>query len=344
MKEALTASRMMTLTGCMRRHFWRYELGLQTVQSALPLRFGSAWHKAMESRWNGLDFAATLRSASEGFDCEELQIATLAGLLDGYYARYSSQEAEIVDQLTPECEFVQEIEGSRTFESAGKLDGIGTLRDGRLALIEHKTTSDSLDSGSDYWLRLKLNPQVCQYVLAARGKGWNVEVILYDVTRKPAIEPLSAIPVLDEQGRKIVNDASGKRVFKKDGNPRESGDKEKGYILQTRPETLEEYSARLAADTRARPEFYFARREVPILDQDLAEFAVQRYEIGKLILSLRAAQKRCERPEQAWPRNVNALTCRGCEFSGFCLQNIGVDTEHVPSGFEIGKKNPELAA
>ncbi|NLG35789.1 MAG: PD-(D/E)XK nuclease family protein [Lentisphaerae bacterium] len=339
--EALTATRMGTLAGCMRRHFWRYELGLRPESDAMPLRFGSAWHRAMEARWNGLDFEAALEAATKGAEFEELQLATLAGLLAGYYARYEG-EAEQVAEIFPECAFAMPIERSRTFEAAGKIDGLGRLRDGRLALIEHKTASDSLDDGSDYWLRLRLNPQVLQYVLAARAQGWEIEAVLYDVARKPMIAPLSAIPVLDEQGRKIVLDAGGNRVLKKDGAPRESGDKEKGYALQTRAETSEEFGERLAADTRARPEFYFARREVPVLDADLAEFEVQRYELGKLILALRQAQKRCARPEQAWPRNINALVCRGCEYAGFCLQNAAADAAHIPAGFAIGEVNPEL--
>jgi hypothetical protein len=216
------------------------------------------------------------------------------------------------------------------------------LHDGRLALVEHKTTSESVEPASDYWLRLRLNQQVMQYVVAARALGWDVQLILYDVTRKPAISPMSAVPVLDENGCKVVVDAAGARVFKKDGSPRESGDKEKGYTLQTRAETAEEYSLRLAADTQDRPDFYFARREVPVLDQDLGEFKVQRYELSKLILALRQAERRTALREQAWPRNVSGMGCQGCEFAGFCLQGVHVDAEHVPAGFRIGPAHSEL--
>src|SRR5690606_36744924 len=135
----------------------------------------------------------------------------------------------------------------------------------RLAIVETKTTADSIAPDSDYWLRLRFNGQLMQYVLAARTFGWDISTVIYDVVRKPAIEPRQ-IPLLDAEGRKVVLDANGERVLKKDGSPRESGDKEKGYTLQTRIETPEEFSDRLYQDTLARPDFYFARREVPILE------------------------------------------------------------------------------
>jgi hypothetical protein len=339
-KELLTASRMATLLACPRRHFWRYEMGLKTVTEATALRIGTAWHSAMEARWQGLGFEAALEAAVKGMSFEEVQIATLSGLLAGYYRRY---ELEIVKELQPEVEFRHPIEGSRSFDSAGKIDGLGVLHDGRLVLMEHKTTSDSVDTGSDFWLRLRLNQQVMQYVVAARALGWDVQLILYDVTKKPSISPLSAIPVLDEHGLRIVRGPGGERVFKKDGSPRETADKEKGFTLETRPESAEQYGDRLAADTQERPDFYYARREVPVLDQDLEEFKVQRYELSKLILALRQAERRTSLREQAWPRNVNGMSCQGCEFSGFCLQGVHADGEHVPAGFRAGSAHSELS-
>jgi len=296
MKELLTASRMGTLLACPRRHFWRYEVGLKTEHEAQALRFGSAWHAAMEGRWQGLPFEAALEGALKDRAFEEIQVATLSGLLAGYYRRY---EADCVKELHAEVEFRHPIEGSRTFDSAGKIDGLGVLVDGRLALVEHKTTSDSVEAGSDYWLRLRLNQQVMQYLVAARALGWDVHVILYDVTKKPAIR-------------------------------------------QKQNETAAAFGDRLAADTQERPDFYYARREVPVLDQDLEEFKVQRYELSKLILALRQAERRTSLREQAWPRNVNGMSCQGCEFAGFCLQGVHADAEHVPAGFRVGKVHEEL--
>lgn len=286
------------MLGCPRRHYWRYEIGLKAVTEAQALRFGTAWHAAMEARWQGLAFEAALAAAVKDVKFEEVQMATLSGLLAGYYRRH---EQEPVKELHAEVEFRHPIEGSRTFDSAGKIDGLGVLHDGRLVLMEHKTTSESMEAGSDYWLRLRLNQQVMQYVVAARALGWDVQVILYDVTKKPAIR-------------------------------------------QKQGETTAQFGDRLALDTQDRPDFYYARREVPVLDQDLEEFKIQRFELSKLILALRQAERRTGLREQAWPRNVNAMSCQGCEFSGFCLQGVHADAQSVPSGFRVGAVHGELAA
>lgn len=344
-REALTASRMGALLSCPRKHYWQYEVGLRsTTADAAALRFGTAWHAAMDARSKGAGYEDALKAAldtSTGNTVDELQAATIAGLLNGYFARYGQRDAEIA-ATHDEVQFTFPLDGSRTFEVAGKIDRLCVLADGRQALWERKTTSDSLDSGSDYWLRLRFNSQLLQYVDAARRHLWAVENVIYDVVRKPSISPLSSIPVTDEQGRKVVLDANGERVFKKDGSPRETGDSAKGFVLQTRAETMEEYARRLAEDTRLRPEFYFARREVPILDQDLAEFEAQRRAVGITILNYRNTQKRVARPEQAWPRCVSTMDCRMCEYSGFCLQNLTVDLNAPPSGFAVKPTNEEL--
>lgn len=341
--ELLTASRMDTLLSCQRRHYWSYEVGLKAVTDAKALVFGAAWHAAMEARWQGMAFEDALKAATKGVtDFDEYAMATLSGMLAGYYSRYA--DCEIVKVLHPEIEFRLPIEGSRTFDSAGKIDGLAVLTDERQCLFEHKTTSDSLDADSDYWTRLRFNLQIYQYVQAARSLGWNIELAIYDVARKPSIAP-KQVPTLDEQGRKIVLDANGERVMKANGEPRETGDAAKGYTLQSSIETPEQFADRLAADIAERPDFYFARREVPILDQDMQEFEVQRYELGKLILSLRQAEKRCpDRPERAWARNVNMMTCRMCPYTSFCLQNISVNLQQPPAGFAVGVKHQELAA
>lgn len=340
--EPLTASRMAKLLACPRAHYWRYEIGLErTDDDAAALRFGTAWHRAMEARWLGGTFESAFAAAIGEFqELDELAVATLSGLLRGYYDYWQDDP---VRELFPELEFAHPLEGSRTFHAAGVIDGLGLLRDGRQCKVEHKTTSDSVEPESDYWLRLRFNSQVLGYVLEARTDGWDVACALYDVARKPSIRPLSSVNVLDDAGRKIVLDSAGVRVTKKDGSPRETGDTEKGYTVQTRPETLEEYSALLYADTHERPQFYFARREVPILEADLAEFAAQRRALAISILNYRSTQKRVANPAQAWPRNVDAQRCRSCEFSGFCLSGVTVDPANPPAGFRVGPKNAELS-
>ena len=299
MKELLTATRMATVLSCPRKHYWRYECGLQTTCNSLPLRFGSAWHLAMECRWQGMTFEEALQAAVNGADSfAEIDVATLSGMLAGYFARYA--DCEIVKTLHPEVQFQMPLAGSRTFDVGGKIDGLGVLHDGRLALVEHKTTGEDIAPDSDYWLRLRFNPQIYQYVLAARALGWDVQEVIYDVARKPGIR-------------------------------------------QKQTETVEQFGQRLVEDTQVRPEFYFARREVPILDQDIAEFEVQRLALSRQILFFRSAARVARKPEHGWQRNCNGMTCKSCEFESPCMQNISIDPAYPPPGFRVGPINPELA-
>ena len=296
-KQLLTASRINCFLACPRRHYWRYELGLKPVIGTDALNFGSAWHRAMEARWKGMDImAAYYAGVADKPEIDEVQLATLSGMLNGYYKLY---ESDPVKELHAEVEFSTPLPGSRAFDVAGKIDGLAVMHDGRLCLLEHKTAGCDIAPESDYWLRLRGNLQIMQYVLAARALGWDVALVIYDVARKPSIR-----------------------------------------VKQN--ETVEQYGERLAADTQERPEFYFARREVPILEDDLAEFQVQRLVLARMILGCQGEARRAKRPEHGFPKNVSEMGCRTCDFAGPCLQGISMDAEHVPAGFVIGEKHEEL--
>jgi hypothetical protein len=341
-KSILTASRINTHLTCQRKHYWRYEVGMASTVASEPLRFGRAWHLAMATRWKGgAQFDAFMSALPPDTDeLDPLAVATLGGMLEGYFAYYGNDDA-LVREMHPEVQFNLDLNGSRTFELAGVIDGLGVLGDGRPVIIESKTAGEDISPESDYWMRLKFNPQLLQYVLAARELGWDIETIVYDVARKPSIAP-KQIPLLDPDGLKIVLDGAGNRVYGKNGKPRQSGDKDQGYELQSREETPEEFGDRLAADTKVRPEFYFARREVPVLDDDLEEFRVQRLVTARQILGCRAEEKRHARPERGWPRNISMFTCRNCEFASFCLQNVSVNINQPPAGFRVGNPHEEL--
>jgi len=337
--ELLTASRMSSMLTCPRKHFWRYEVGLKAKEDGAALRFGSAWHTAMENRWKGRDPEECYELALEGREFDEITLATFSGLLYAYFDRYHQAE-EIVAEVHPEIEFDVDLDGSRTFRAAGKIDGLGVLRDGRQALVEHKTTGTDISADSDYWLRLRADSQIFQYVSAARKMGWNIQTVIYDVVRKPMIKP-KEIPLLDEAGCKIVTvDATGERATNKNGTPRQSAGE--GMTMQTRQESAEEFGERLRKDALERPEFYFARREIPVLDQDLEEFEFNRIQTSRMILDRRRQEKLVSRQERAWPRHVNGLICPFCEYRNFCLQNIQVDINCPPPGFEIAEIHSEL--
>lgn len=364
----MTASRMMTFLQCQRKHFWQYEIGLRKInEDALPLRFGSAWARAMEARWNGRSYEDALAAACPvGIDLDNYAMATISALLAAYYEVYGSSESE--GKIKPEVQFKSDL--GNGFTAEGKIDGLGELNnenqypdttdcsDGderkanashysahhdsyRSAIIESKTTSDSVAPDSDYWLRCTFNLQVNQYIVEARKLGHDVDVAFYDVTRKPGIKP-KEIDDLDEQKRKIVEDANGVRQFTKDGSARQTGDKAKGWTVKSHVETPDEFCDRLYKDALARPDFYFARREMPVIEQNLQSFKYQRQMISETIGFLRKAECPPTRDVDAWPRNVSEHTCDFCPYKSFCLQGLSVDVANPPAGFSIQPFNPEL--
>ncbi len=293
----------------------------------------------------------------EGIDLDEYTVETVACLIAAYFDHYGS--VETTARLLPEVKIPErKLEGT-DFTVSGVMDALGQMHDGRHALIEGKTTGDSLDPNSDYWLRLRFNMQVLQYVVEARHMGIQLDVVFYDVCRKPSIQP-KMVTDLDEEGRKIVYaeaDSTQERIWnkaKKDGTiePRQSADKAKGWIVKQHLETPSEFSARLYADIKERPQFYFARQEVPIIESELIQFEMQRLALGGLIEHMREQESGnwnlgepgtvAPRDPEAWPRSVSCDTCDFCQYKSFCLQNLSIDINNPPQGFEIQAVSPEL--
>ena len=303
--QLVTHSRLAALRSCPRRHYYRYELGLSRIRTNDALRFGGGFHCGLEARNSGLDEAAAIEKATAGYQqiphwADPIDWAverqTLSQLLAGHFWRYSADDLQFV---AVEQSFYTPLvnpgsgHASRLFVLAGKIDAIVKLPDGRLAVLEYKTAGEDLSPDSDYWLRLRCDPQISFYVTAARAIGFNVSTVLYDVTRKPTIR------------------------LRKDESP-------------------EKYGVRLLADIGQRPDYYFARREVPRLEDELAEF---RLELWQQAAQLRDAQR-----AGRWFRNVGRLSCGYCAFANLCLNSIQVNPDAPPAGYQIlADVHPELS-
>jgi len=315
MNGKLTATSLSSLRRCPRQHYYRFEIGLSRTRKATPLRFGAAFHKGLELR-RGLfgddteSILATVLSAYE--PCPDwadptawaVERETLRALLLGHFWRHEHDDIQFVAvEQAFELPLVnpKTAAASRRFCLAGKMDGIVRLPDGRLAVLEVKTAGEAISPDADYWLRLRCDGQISQYVLAAQALGSNVATVLYDVTRKPTI-----------------------RLRK--------------------GETPQQYGERLLADIGERPDYYFQRREIPRLEDELAEFRAELWQQAQLILETRRRAARLDDSSRAWFRNVSRLTCGYCQFATLCLNGIRVDPKHPPAGYEVlPDVHPELS-
>ena len=348
--DILTSTRLDTFLTCRRKEYFAYQLGARPEPTE-ALRMGSAIHLGVEvfGKTNSDDKATdaiidnyyTMIQASQNQERESslrYEQEKCIRLFLGWLWRWStSSPFEVVDAEMPLLTDIYNPKTgkkSRTFRYAGKVDSLIRLEDGRLALMELKTTGMSLDSDSDFWLALRLNAQISRYMIALRRMKYEVATVLYDVIRKPTINP-KQVHEVDADGLKIVVDPNGQRVVKQDGKPRVSADSAKGYRFVSHIETPQEYGDRLAADIRDRPEVYFARREVPRLQSDLDEAAQELWDTADTMRTARNTG-------QHYRNTRSCLSPFRCPYLQVCSDGTDLRTE-TPDGFvRLNNIHPEL--
>lgn len=310
--QLLTYSSKRAFRECRKRFWFAYEKMLRPVEDARALRIGRAMHKAIELWRTGKSWIETLD------DLSEFDRLTCWALMVGYTEHWSAENCG--EEIATEQSFELRLRNpdqrggtSHTFRRAGKIDGIVRLPDGRVALRETKTTSESIDS-EFYWRHLMIDNQVTDYWLAALDMEYLVEVVIYDVIRKPSMAPHKATPI-------------EKRKYTKNGTL---------YAAQRLlDETPEKWGERLLADIRSRPEFYYQHREIVRLDQQLND---SRYDAWDTARDIADAQRL-----NRWYPNPSSRLCRTCAYFDLCVGLTPWDGKSVPEGFQrIATPHPEL--
>ena len=344
--ELLTYSRQASFKTCRKAHWFGYEQRIRPVVDAKALRQGSAYHAGLESWANTHNLDAAVQAARDAYWVTpdviderdwQLECETVVRLLCGYTWRWeqcpiehvAAEQSFELPLLNPETN-----KPSKLFKLAGKIDGIVRLEDGRLAVLEHKLLGDDIGPDSELWRRMRMDHQVSLYVIAARALGHDVTTVLYDVARKPTIRP-SWVSECDSDGCPIVLDEFGQRVKTKTGW-RKTGDKDKGYVLQERECSIDEWGDRLGNDIGTRPEFYFQRVEIARLDDQLAEFKAELWDIAKTIREAQTNDRHY--------RTVSKQTCPFCSYVGLCERNFTPGKDSLPEHFvRVENVNPELS-
>ena len=318
MDITLTASATQTYLTCPRKFQWAYVEQIRPEQQAEYFRIGGAYHKAMELFDLGVDWQ-NIMAEIHRLCIDEHEAHAVLAMATAHEHYYEGRQFQLVE---PEQVWKKAIGG---VDCTGKIDRIVTLPDGRRAVMEYKTTSRDISPGSMYWRRLKLNVQIGMYQHAA-----DADTVFYDVVRKPTIKP-KQVPLLDDEGLKIVvDDETGERVLKKNGDPRQSA--AAGMTLQSRIETPEEYGQRVHEQMVDDPERFFQRVECPRIEGDMAAVAADVRDVSRLV-SL-----------DIYPRNANACDTYGkCEYFELCVGNVEPGGG-VPAGFvKLDTAHPELS-
>lgn len=287
-----------------------HRAGYRSTARAKALNFGSVWANRLEGDW------ATVEQThlTDLFEETKLNALHLA-----YRERWKDYNAAFT-RGTPEVEFRIPLinpdtgKASRTFDLAGKMDlvleSIGDL----VYPLESKTTSDDAGPGSAYQVSLSNNCQLGIYFEACDrlyGQRFSNQYI-YDITKKPGIEPLLATPV-------------EKRRYTKEG------------VLYAKQrdcdESLYDYRNRVLEYVSENLTTTFQRPVVVRTEEERKRDMRNVWAMAQMVsVSIK---------EKLWPRNTSSCYRMKtlCEFFQHCVNGISL---RDPLYFEQGPEHREL--
>ncbi len=317
-QELLTHTRIQCRKTCPRKHNLRYNLGIERERVSDAMTRGTMMHLALNWLAQGLPLSHVVERIEQRYkimpewadrDQWRLECRILVCMICGYDWRWKSDGLEIVIKTEQRFELPicnpETGKATPSYRIAGRKDRVLRLSDGRNAVLETKTTSDSISPDSDYWKKLRLDQQVTLYLWAEQQEDATVETIIYDVVHMPGIRP-----------KKLT--------------------KAEQKIHGVERETLELFEARLMRDIYERPDFYFARQEVPRLKSDIDEFLHELWQVQK---DIRASELNGRHY-----RNTAACTVPyRCQFLDICHDMHPLMLSTLPEGFRcLDYLHPEL--
>jgi hypothetical protein len=264
--------------------------------------------------WNPLDAALAVVNAQPN---QGLQESRIRALLCGYDHRWAIEEdlyqIEAVERLLQAPLVNPETKrDSRTFTIAGMLDVELIAKNGEHGIMDHKTTSDSIDDpNGDYWRQLVVEAQPNHYLWLKHLNGERATWAIWDVVKKPQTKPSK----LTKAEMKQLAETGIWYGFKMDPA-------EVSAALKDERETFALYEARLVDDcTMQRPASYFQRRRYQRLDAEIYEFATELWDLGQEFVQIRQTGRHV--------RNSNAcmLYNRACTYLPLCSGHDTMDSE-----------------
>ena len=295
----ITNSECGTYRRCPREHKFAYTLGVRSVETDAPLRFGTAIHHCLELVMKRRP--VNLPDGKAFYDADPYMAERMTAMIDGYTARWDRNEYEVLaTEVQFDCPLVNPATGAASTKYAlgGKIDAIVRDARGDVWIMEHKTSSVDITPGSQYWQRLRLDAQISTYLVGARALGFSPRGVLYDVLGKPGMRPLLATPVESRKYTKTSELYASQRY---------------------EDETPSEYGARIRAAIAADPNKYYVRGTVVRLADEEREAAEDVW--------YTAARIRESRRTGIAPRNPDACVRYGriCAYMPVCTGESDID-------------------
>ncbi len=358
----LSASSIGAFKACPTRYRLGYVLRVRPIEDPDVFRQGTNWHMLLEEyrkaqREGSEDPVDTaIEHLNEAYQTVpdnktpfewESERAMLAYSFVGYVWHYQHDEYETLEtELQFELPLINPVTGLPHRQAppiVGKIDRTVRTPLNRKLVVEYKSTGSDIDSGADYWKRLRMDTQVSIYTYAARRLGLEAEGTLYDVYKKPGIRPKL---LTQSESKKFMDtgeyEGAAFEVEVFDGGAGigldqvkvngmtmteiKPGKKEGTFQIR---ETPEMYGARLLNMIYKEPEKFFARRELVRTDKELEDFERELWGIYQTMRMM-------ERDGNYFKNEQQCEATYKCPYTQICYhgQNQAVVDGGTPSGFK----------
>ena len=290
MVRTITTSEQRCYLRCREEHRLRYVDGWRPIEApSTALALGTAVHAGLEVWWRSggqaLQRALEVGSSTArhgGLD--EYEVARVEVMLGAYHDRWRIEQEHLRTSAV-ECVFARDL--APGWRLGGKYDALAYSDDHRQeVVVEHKTTSEDIGPGAQYWRKLVVDQQLRNYCLASGHR-----LVLWDVLRKPALRPERATP--PERMRRRLDG----QLY--------AGQREED-------EPIDAWRARLVDWYRAEGDLALQRRWVHVLEHEIDGARAELAQVAGEILAVR--------PGTPQPRNLEACTRYGrpCEYQPVC--------------------------
>jgi hypothetical protein len=370
-----------TLQTCRRLFYWQAVRYVERVRDDGARGFGGMYHKGMEAWWRlagggdapwskvgearGAALAA-IRDGASAVDVDRYDVARAEAMMEGYHARWQHLEFELVGGGVESAFRVPLIDPDGAavpgWFMSGRKDALVQFADrDHASVVDHKSTTQDIAPGSEFWQQLGINGQVSMYVDAARAADVPVGDAVWDASAKPDVTPQLATPEDQREytqgkgckscggsakagevkrGAGVIEQTIGDPIpcsdcagtgwkLDKEGKP----DAPRLYAKQrTEDEPVEDFKRRVVAKLADNPGAYFQQGVVYRTSRQLDE---ARYDLVEATVEIDRLYARARElgngalddvdSRLAFPRNTQAcfhMYGRRCDFWEVCMGSI----------------------
>lgn len=318
----LSYSSITEFQACPRKWFYNRLSGYKPlVGEARPLGFGNAFHAGQQAWWLGRhddDAAARLGAAQAAFlergrelSPEDQALGQI--LLTGYAARYADQGLMFHAEPIVEQRVWVPVQGpdgpAADMELVAVFDVVTYDLEGNTVVLEHKTTTSTLDDGSRFWGRFDLNLQVNLYYIIASDLGRTVGRFVLDAVRAP------------EMHRELATPPEQREFYKRDGKYGKVGDPRPGTRLAD--QTPDEFAAMVTDTVLGNPGAFYARRDLSPSPAELERTRADLYTVGRSMVH--AVEN------DLYPRNLQScyMFNRPCPYLPVCNGETSIENPRL---------------